>query len=147
MKFNVDIEGKLITSAMTGATRDGREYVTFTIVHQSQYRDHTGNWVDAKAMFFDIVCWGKLAGHVKDLTRGTLVVIEGGRMLPYINDNELPGIKVEARNVSLSMRFAEAHPGPAKRTRRADLITTADGEHVTADAYPEVVTDRELVQH
>ncbi|MFG2042212.1 single-stranded DNA-binding protein [Dactylosporangium sp. NPDC048998] len=145
MQFSLTVEGRLTTSAMTNTTQSGREFVTFTIVHQDQYRDHTGKWVDAKPMFFDIVCWGKLAGHVRNLTRGTVVVIEGGRLLGYINDNELAGLKVEARNVSLSMRFGEAHPGPAKRTRRADLVTTADGEQITADAYPDVVTDRELV--
>ncbi|GAA1578727.1 hypothetical protein GCM10009827_120300 [Dactylosporangium maewongense] len=147
MQFNLTIEGKLTTSALSNATKAGREFVTFTIVHQSQYRDHTGKWVDAKPMFFDIVCWGKLAGHVRNLTRGTLVVIEGGRLLGYINDDEFAGLKVEARNVSLSMRFGEAHPGPAKQTRRGDLVTTADGEHIIADAYPDVVTDRELIHH
>ena len=147
MQFNLTVEGKLTTSAMTNTTQAGREYVTFTILHQDRYRDQKGTLVDAKPMFFDIVCWGQLAGHVRNLTRGTVVVIEGGRLLGYINDDELAGMKVEARNVSLSMRFGEAHPGSDKRTRRADLVTTADGEHVTADAYPDVVTDRELVHH
>ena len=75
MQFNLTIEGKLTTSATTNTTRHGSEFVTFTIVHQSQYRDQHGTWVDAKPMFFDIVCWGKLAGHVRNLTRGALVVI------------------------------------------------------------------------
>jgi single-stranded DNA-binding protein len=147
VQFSLTVEGKLTTSAMSHTAQSGREYVTFTIVHQDRYRDHTGKWVNAKPMFFDIVCFGELASHVRNLTRGTVVVIEGGRLLGYINDDELGGMKVEARNVSLSMRFGEAHPGPAKPPRRADLVTTADGERVTADTYPDVVTDRELVQH
>jgi hypothetical protein len=43
-------------------------------------KDHTGRWVDAKAM--------------------------------CINDGDLPALKVHARNLSVSMRFADAHAGP-----------------------------------
>ncbi|MEV6923980.1 single-stranded DNA-binding protein [Dactylosporangium sp. NPDC051485] len=147
MQFHVTIEGRLTTSAMSGATRNGHEYVTFTMIHRSRYRDNNGKWVDGKAMEFDVMCWGELAGRARHLTRGDVVTVECGQLLPYINDDDLPALKVQARNISISMRFTDAQPVKGPRSRRGDLVTTADGEKVTADTYPEVVTDRELQHH
>lgn len=145
--FNVVIEGRLTASPETGHTRDGREYVQFPLVHRDRYRDHTGKWVDTKAMFFEVLCWGELAQRVRNLTRGDQVVVEAGQLLPYTNNDDLPVLKMHARNVSVSMRFTDAHAGPQIRTRRGDIVTTADGEQYAADAYPEASTDRELVHH
>jgi hypothetical protein len=145
--FTVVIEGRLTASPSTGTTRDGREFVQFPIVHKARYRDHTGTWQDAKAMFFDVLCWGELASRVRNLVRGDQVVVEAGQLLAYLNDSDLPALKMLARNVSVSMRFTDAHAGPAVRQRRGDLVVTADGERYAADAYPEAVTDRELVHH
>lgn len=147
MMFHVAIEGRLTRSPETGTTRDGREYVQFPLMHRDRHRDHNGKWVDAKAMFFEVVCWGDLAARVRNLNRGDQVIVEAGQLFPYDNDNDLPALKLAARNVSVSMRFADAHAGPAKRSRRGDLVTTADGEKVTSDAYPDVITDPELVHH
>ena len=145
--FCVLVEGRLTASPTTGTTRDGREYVQFPIVHRDRYRDHTGKWQDAKAMFFEILCWGDLASRVRNLVRGDQVVVEAGQLLAYLNDSDLPALKMQARNVSVSMRFTEAHAGPPVRQRRGDLVVTADGEQYAADAYPEAVTDRELVHN
>ena len=116
-------------------------------MHRDRYRDHTGKWVDAKSMFFEVMCWGELGSRVRDLVRGDQVVVEGGQLLPYINDSNMPALKVQARNVSVSMRFTTAHAGPATQQRRGDLVVTPDGERYAADAYPETVADRELVHN
>jgi single-stranded DNA-binding protein len=145
--FSCVIEGRLTASATTGHTRDGRPYVQFPIMHRDRYRDHNGRWVDTKAMFFEILCWGDLATRTHSLTRGDQVLVEAGQLLPYTNDSDLPALKVHARNVSLSMRHTEAHPGPRTRQRPGDLVITPDGERYAADAYPDVVTDPELVHH
>ncbi|GAB1690718.1 single-stranded DNA-binding protein [Krasilnikovia sp. M28-CT-15] len=145
--FTVVIEGRLTASPVSGHTRDGREYVQFPIVHRDRYRDATGKWQDAKAMFFEVMCWGDLASRVRNLVRGDQVVVEAGQLLPYINDSELPALKVQARNVSVSMRFTDAHAGTQTKQRRGDIVVTGDGERYAADAYPEVVADRELVHH
>jgi single-stranded DNA-binding protein len=145
MLFNVVIEGRLTASPTIGSTRDGREYVQFPIVHRDRYRDHTGKWVDAKAMFFDVLCWGDLASRVRDLTRGDQVVVEAGQLLPYLNDSDLPTLKVQARNVSVSMRFTTAHAGPKTPTRRGDMVVSPHGELITSAAYPDVATDPELL--
>jgi hypothetical protein len=142
MLFNVVIEGRLTATPTTGTTRDGREYVQFPLVHRDRYRDHTGTWIDAKAMFFDVLCWGDLAARVRNLTRGDQVAVEAGQLLPYLNDSVLP-LKLQARNVSVSVRFTDAHAGPNVPRRRGDMVTTAHGEQLTADAYPEVITDCE----
>lgn len=147
MLFTVVIEGRLTASPETGNTREGREYVQFPIVHRDRYRDHTGAWVDAKAMFFEVLCWGDLAGRARNLTRGDQVVVEAGQLLPYTNDSDLPALKVYARNLSVSMRFAEAHAGPRRQARRGDMVTTPDGENLVANAYHEAATDPELVHH
>jgi len=145
--FCVLVEGRLTASPTTGHTRDGREFVQFPIVHRDRYRDHTGTWVDMKAMFFEVLCWGELASRARNLVRGDQVVVEAGQLLPYFNDSDLPVLKMHARNLSVSMRFTDAHAGLPVRQRRADLVVTADGERYAADAYPETVTDRELVHH
>jgi len=145
--FTCVIEGRLSASPQSGHTREGREFVQFPIVHRDRYRDHTGKWVDTKAMFFEVLCWGELAGRVRNLTRGDQVVVEAGQLLAYTNDSDLPALKLHARNVSVSMRFTDAHAGPQVRTRRGDIVTTADGEQYAAEAYPDATTDRELVHH
>ncbi|MFF5230262.1 single-stranded DNA-binding protein [Dactylosporangium sp. NPDC000521] len=140
MLFNVVIEGRLTASPTTGRTREGREYVQFPIVHRDRYRDHTGQWKDAKAMWFDVLCWGDLASRVRHLNRGDQVLVEAGQLLPYLNESDLPTLKLSARNVSVSMRFTEAHAGPNTRSRRGDIITTPDGDQFAADAYPDAIT-------
>ena len=146
MLFNVVVEGRLTASPTTGTTRNGHEYVQFTLVHQDRYRDHTGKWVDAKAQFFEVLCWGELGVRVRNnLTRSDVVIVEGGQLLAYNNDSDMPTLKVQARNVSISMRFTDAHPGRKTPSRRGDMVTTAHGEQISADAYPEVTTDRELL--
>ena len=145
--FTVLVEGRLTASPTTGTTRDGREFVQFPIVHKDRYRDHTGAWKDTRAQFFEVLCWGELGSRVRNLVRGDQVIVEAGQLLAYLNDSDLPVLKMQARNVSVSMRFAEAHAGPAKQQRRGDLVVTADGERYAADAYPETVTDRELVHN
>ena len=145
--FTCVIEGSLTSTPTRGHTRDGATWVQFPIVVRDRYRDHTGRWVDAKAMFFDIVCWRDLAERVQDLCRGDLVVVEAGQLLPYLNDSDLPGLKVHARNVSLSMRHTPAHTGTRARQRSGDIVVTADGERIAADAYPDRVAHLELVHH
>lgn len=145
--FSCIVEGRLTASPTTGHTREGREYVQFPIVHRDRYRDHTGKWVDARAMFFEVLCWGELASRARNLVRGDQVVVEAGQLLPYLNDSDLPALKMQARNLSVSMRYTDVHAGTAVRQRRGDIVVTADGERYAADAYPEVVTDRELVHH
>jgi single-stranded DNA-binding protein len=147
MLFSVVIEGRLTASPETGHTREGREYVQFPLVHRDRYRDHTGKWVDAKAMFFEVLCWGELASRVRNLTRGDQVVVEAGQLLPYANNDDLPSLKLHARNVSVSMRFTDAHAGQRVQSRRGDIVTTPDGEQYAAEAYPDATTDRELVHH
>ncbi|GIE90485.1 single-stranded DNA-binding protein [Actinoplanes regularis] len=147
MLFTVVIEGRLTSTPATTSTRDGREFVQMSMLHKDRYRDQTGKWQDARPMFFDVLCWGELGDRVRNLVRGDQVVVEAGQLLPYINDSGMPAMKMQARNVSVSMRYAEAHAGPVKQQRRGDLVVTADGERYAADAYPETSTDRELVHN
>lgn len=145
--FTCFLEGKLTASPTTGHTRDGREYVQFPVVVRDRYRDHTGKWADGKAMWFEIFCWGEIATRVRDLGRGDQVVVEAGQLLPYLNDDDLPALKVQARNVSVSMRFTTAHAGSKVPQRRGDMVATPYGEKYPAATYPDVVSDPELVQH
>jgi hypothetical protein len=145
--FTCLIEGALSSSPTRGHTRDGAIWVQFPIVVRDRYRDHTGRWVETKPMYFDIVCWRELADRVDHLVRGDRVVIEAGQLLPYIDDSDVPGLKVHARNVSLSMRHTTAYTGPKVRQRPGDIVVTADGERIAADAYPDRVADLELVHH
>ncbi|GAB7048404.1 single-stranded DNA-binding protein [Catenuloplanes indicus] len=147
MLFTVVIEGRLTSTPETGTTSAGRDFTQFTLIHRDRYRDHTGRWVDAKAMFFDVLCWGELATRVRNLSRGDLVIVEAGQLMPYLNDSDLPTLKLGARNVSVSMRFTDAHAGPPVRQRHGDVVTTPDGEQYAADVYPDIATDRELVHH
>jgi single-stranded DNA-binding protein len=147
MLFTCVIEGRLTASPTTGHTREGREYVQFPLVHRDRYRDHTGRWIDARAMFFEVLCWGDLACRARNLTRGDHVVVEAGQLLPYCNDVRPAGAELHARNLAVSMRFADAHASAPTRARRGDIVVTPDGERYAADAYPEVVTDPELVHH
>jgi hypothetical protein len=143
--FTCIIEGNLTSTATRGHTRDGIVWVQFPIVVRERFRDHAGKWADSKPMFFDIVCWRGTAERVGDLVRGDRVVVEAGQLLPYINDDDLPGLKVHARNVSISMRFHPAHTGTRKPQRNGDVVVTADGEHIAAAAYPDRTSDLELV--
>jgi single-stranded DNA-binding protein len=145
--FTCLIEGTLTASPTRGHTRSGAVWVQFPIVVKERYRDQSGKWVDATAMHFDIVCWRDLADRVDDLVRGDRVVVQAGRLLPYVDDGDQPALKVHAQNVSLSMRFTPAHTGPKTRQRSGDVVVTADGERIAAEAYPERVADRELVHH
>ncbi|GAA2522683.1 single-stranded DNA-binding protein [Pilimelia columellifera] len=142
--FTCVIEGKLTASPTRGHTRSGAVWVQFPIVHRERYRDATGRWVDGKAMFLDVVCWGALTDRVNDLVRGDQVVVEVGHLMAYENDCDQAAMKAAARNVSMSMRFQPAHSGPKVAQRRGDVVVTADGERIASAAYPERVADLEL---
>jgi single-stranded DNA-binding protein len=145
--FTCLIEGQLTSSPELGATREGRPYVQFRIIHRARYRNAAGTWTDAKPMHFDIVCWGPVAEHVRDLVRGDQVVVEASRIMAFFNDSDEPDLKLSAANVSISMRFTQAHTGSRKPSRPGDIIVTPDGERYDANTYPEVITDRELIHH
>ncbi|GGJ75617.1 hypothetical protein GCM10010123_02000 [Pilimelia anulata] len=142
--FTCIVEGKLTASPTRGHTRSGAVWVQFPIVHRERYRDQSGRWVDGKAMFLDIVCWGTLTDRVGELVRGDQVVVEVGHLMAYDNDSDLPAMKASARNVSVSMRFQPAHSGTRTAQRRGDVVVTADGERIASQAYPERVADLEL---
>ncbi|WP_020525193.1 single-stranded DNA-binding protein [Catelliglobosispora koreensis] len=158
--FTVVIEGRLAGSPETGATRQGREYTQFPFVYRDSWRDAAGVKRE-RVMHFEVICWGDLATRAYTLKRGDQITVEAGQMLAYV-DHDLrrgdqgamhercgqPVLKLSARNISISMRHGDAHSGlrPAAQ-RRGDMVTTAHGEQVPADAYPEITADLELVHH
>ncbi|MBN1173042.1 MAG: single-stranded DNA-binding protein [Micromonosporaceae bacterium] len=132
--FTCVIEGRLTASPTCDHTRDGRPYVQFPLVHRDRYRDATGRWVDTKAMFFEVLCWGDLATRVHHLTRGDQVLVEAGQLLPYLNDSDLPALKVQARNVPTANSsttddrdFQRRRPRDPWERRRARVIRAGQG--------------------
>ncbi|MET7397348.1 single-stranded DNA-binding protein [Dactylosporangium sp. NPDC005572] len=141
-QFDVTIEGTIQTTPVVDATRNGFRFTKFDIVN----RRETDGEPTAKVapMHFSVICWGKLADRVAELTRGTDVIIQASR-LSIDTYSEPPVLMLAARNVSVSMRRNEAHPGSGRNRRRADLVTTADGETFDADTYAEASTDFEAL--
>lgn len=145
--FTVTVEGTLTSSPQPGSTRDARAFVQFEMVHRRQYRDDTGKLVDTKPMYFEVICWGDAANRARSLNRGDDVIVDASQLLAYINDGDLPALKLAARSLALSMRRRDAHTAATRPARRSDLIRTADGEEYDADVYPDAVTDPQRLRH
>ncbi|GAA4259856.1 hypothetical protein GCM10022255_086250 [Dactylosporangium darangshiense] len=142
-QFDVTIEGTIQTTPVADTTSNGFRFTKFDIVNRRE-SDGDSNAKSAPPMYFSVICWGKLADRVVELTRGTDVVVQASR-LSIDGYSEPPVLMLAARNVSVSMRRNDAHPGTGRNRRRADLITTADGETFDTDAYTEAATGFEAL--
>lgn len=117
MQFNVTIEGRIIKAdPELFATPNGNQGTRFQLVHSPRYRNADGEWTEGRAQFFDIVCWGKLAQNVlENLRQGDIVIVDANQLYAHASGN-FGHLKVNASNISLSLRFDAARSDRARDT-------------------------------
>lgn len=134
-------EGIITRRPEAGATGDGREYVQFEITHFREWMDGKTRRTSGRIVI-DIVCWGELAQQARKLSLRTTVTVIGNTLMPFDNNGVL-GLKMYARELSVNIRDVGNRSTAGQRS--GHLVTSPEGETITADAWPDVVGELETV--
>ncbi|BEL12881.1 hypothetical protein Q0Z83_110720 [Actinoplanes sichuanensis] len=135
------VEGIITRRPETGVTRDGREYTQFEITHYRTWMD--GNTTrKSPPQVLDILCWGRLAQQARKLSLRTTVTVHGNAPQPFDNNGVL-GLKMFARGLSVDVGDLGNRSTTGERS--GHLVTSPEGEQITAEAWPEVVGNLETV--
>ncbi|MFI5496621.1 hypothetical protein [Actinoplanes sp. NPDC051859] len=145
--FHCTIQGTVVGSTELGhAGRTGMAYARFRIIHPTGYRKN-GQWVPTAPMEFQVTCWTEqqilLARRLK---AGNEVLVDVKKITALTQDRtDEPVTNLTPAGFTI---LDAPKPAPAARGQRSgDLVQTPYGETIAADAWPDVVTDLELVHH
>ncbi len=143
--FNCLVQGTVIGRADSGHTNTGRAFAKFRISHRTGYY-HNGIWMATKPMEFQVTCWNEQQVLLaRSLTSGTEVVVTVKNFFPYLGDSDEPVINITPADIVV-LGSKPAAPAP-RGQRSGDLVVSPHGEKIAADAWPDTVTDLDLVHH
>jgi single-stranded DNA-binding protein len=144
--FQCLLTGLVTASAQSGTIGpDRRPMVSFRMDHQQGYHDRRGTWRDTVRTPYQVTCWDKNLMPVLDgIRRGQRVFVKASRF------NILPDARTGNDLFNLTPDFVRVLAAPAQtqqRQRDGHTVVTPHGEQIDARAWPDVVTDLELVHH
>ena len=144
MLFECLVEGKVIVAPESDTTASGTPFVRFTIEHEQGYRDAGRGWVTTGRTDYRVTCWDKrLMPALTDIRRGQRVLVRATRFNVLTDNHTGEAIFNLTPDYVRVLEAAPARP----RQRDGDMVRTPHGEDIHADAYPDVVTDRQLIHH
>lgn len=134
MDLTCIIEGQIIKrDPELFQTPKGTMGARFEIRRQPRYRNASGQWVDGKTEFYDVVCWGNLADNVlASFKRYDTVFVHASALNSYESGGNAY-IKATATNVAASTRFGTVTPERKARDEN-HAVRTPDGEERPATA-------------
>ena len=146
--FTSLIQGTVRGRSEQGHTNSGgRAFVKFRIVHRTGYFS-SGKWVTTPPMEFEVTCWDEQQMLLaRSLRPGTDVLVTVKKMTPYLDQGEEPIINITPANLTPLTSSNAPTPSAPRRQRSGDLVVSPHGEKIAADAWPDTVTDPQLVHH
>lgn len=138
MTDEIVVTGLIGTDLRHNTTGDGREVANFRLVSASRKLDQaSGNWVDAQANWYTVVCFGTLARNVLDsVSKGDRVIVKGQLKINNWDNGTDSGINVEivAKSIGHDLVF-----GTSDFERRSPVVPRQD-----EDDEEDVDLEREL---
>ena len=148
--FSCVIQGTVVGRPESGHTNgSGRAFVKFQLVHRTGYRERgTGKWITTAPMTFEVTCWDEqLMLRARSFKAGNEVLVEVKKFVPYVDTSTDEAImNINPANVVLISGNASS-TDTGRGQRSGDLVVSPHGEKIAADAWPEAVTDPQLVHH
>ncbi|MBM2623407.1 hypothetical protein JIG36_48725 [Actinoplanes sp. LDG1-06] len=145
--FSSLIQGTVRGRSEHGEARGGRVFVKFRITHRTGYRKD-GKWVATEPMEFEVTCWDEQQMLLaRSLQPGAEVLVTVKKFFPYLDRSDQAVINITPAEILLLPKSSHPGVGTPRRQRSGDLVVTPHGEKIAADAWPDVVTDPELVHH
>jgi hypothetical protein len=145
--FTCLIQGTVAGRCEPGHTpSSGRAFVKFRIVHRTGYRKD-GRWVATAPMEFEVTCWDEQQMLLaRSLRPGTEVLVTVRKFFAYLDQGEEPVINITPADI-VPLPSSTPAPSPPRRQRSGDMVVSPHGEKIAADAWPDIVTDPQLVHH
>ena len=115
---SIHIEGNLVRDPELRFTSTGRPVARITIAYNTRRLDGD-TWVDGKASFFDVVCWGTLGENVvASLHKGERVLVEGrldqSSWVDKTTGEKRYKVEIIADGVGKSLKFANRDAVPVE---------------------------------
>ncbi|MEU7906405.1 single-stranded DNA-binding protein [Actinoplanes sp. NPDC049118] len=145
--FSCLVQGTVTGRCEQGHTPgSGRAFVKFRIVHRTGYRKD-GGWITTAPMEFEVTCWDEQQMLLaRSLKPGTEVLVTVKKFFSYLDRSDEPVINITPTDL-LPLTASAPATDPARRQRSGDLVVSPHGERIAADAWPDTVTDPQLVHH
>jgi single-strand DNA-binding protein len=139
----ITIHGNLTANPVVNTNQDtGRSATTFDVAVNSRYYDRTTDqWRDRPAVFHKVVCFGELGVNAAEtLCKGVTVTVTGA----FADDTYRPDadrvirrVRLEAADVAVSLRFAQAEVHRAERLRSQVAQVEPAAEQATSRSEEE----------
>jgi hypothetical protein len=98
-------------------------------------------------MEFEVTCWDEQQMLLaRSLKPGTDVLITVKKFFPYLDQGEEPIVNITPADI-LPMTGNTPDTSTTRGQRSGDLVVSPHGEKIAADAWPDTVTDPQLVHH
>ncbi|HEX5018826.1 MAG TPA: single-stranded DNA-binding protein [Actinomycetes bacterium] len=85
-----------------------------------------GEWVQRETVWMDVVCWKRLADHVKaSVRKGQPVIVRGRLRVTHYETDKGPrqGIEVIATSIGHDLTYGDATFSRPQRENRADRVS------------------------
>ena len=125
----ITISGNLTREPELRFTQGGTALCKFGLAWNPPRKNEDGQWVDQDPHFFDVTCWGELAEHVAQLSKGTRVNVVGNlEYQRWEKDGETRSkVEIRADEVGPSLRWATADVTRAERGGNGTLAKAPAG--------------------
>lgn len=147
--FNCIVQGTVVGRPESGHMSSGRAFVKFGLVHRTGYFDRKNSkFVATAPMTFEVTCWDEqLMLRARTFKSGNEVLVEVKKFVPYLDPaSDEPVMNIYPASIQLITGSTPA-TGTGRGQRSGDLVTSPHGEKIASDAWPEAVTDSQLVHH
>lgn len=127
MRDELAVTGLIGTDLRHGTTAEGKDVASFRLVSTARRLDRaTGNWVDADANWYSVVCFGTLATNALDsLSKGDRVLVRGKLKVRNWDNGSTSGtaVEIEAKSIGHDLLF-----GTSDFERRSPVVPREDEE-------------------
>ena len=118
-------------------TQSGVAVASFGVAVNQRKKNHSGEWEDAPAQFFDVTVWNQLAENVsQSITKGTRVIVVGRleqQSWETQDSDKRSRVQVVADAVGPDLRWANAVVERTERTGAPQAVTPARPDYTEED--------------
>jgi len=106
----------------------GKAWAKVRVVAKDR-KNENGTWVDGEALFFDVICFGRVAEHLTESVRKGDTIVVNGRLSENVWEKdgvERRSIQVTADEIGVSLLWGEAKTERAMTDSTSSTSTKAD---------------------
>lgn len=140
MSTSVTLIGRLGSDPELKFTNAGKGVASFSMVTNRNYKDDSGQWQEKETTWYRVTAWDAMAENVcESLTKGDSVIVVGRLFMDTYKDregNERQSLKVEAYNIGVDLKKAQARPKRPERAKPQQQAPEQDPWNIPQDDMP-----------